>query len=80
MAVTFIRNGGDVFNLQRILDHSQLEVLRGYVNLAQSDINRVHRRNSPADNLKFKLVKPRRRMAKSSRSVSHRGKKEESIS
>jgi len=55
MAVTFLRNGGDVFSLQRILGHSQLEVLRGYVNLAQSDISRVHRMNSPADNLEFKL-------------------------
>ena len=57
MAVTFLRNGGDVFTLQRILGHSSLEVLRGYVNLAQSDISRVHRRNSPADNLEFKLPK-----------------------
>ena len=53
MAVTFLRNGGDVFSLQRILGHSQLEVLRGYINLAQSDISRVHARNSPADNLEF---------------------------
>jgi integrase/recombinase XerD len=58
MAITFLRNGGDVFSLQRILGHSQLEVLRGYVNLAQSDISRVHQRNSPADNLDFKLPKP----------------------
>jgi site-specific recombinase XerD len=57
MAVTFLRNGGDVFSLQRILGHSSLEVLRGYLNLAQSDISRVHRRNSPADNLDFRLPK-----------------------
>lgn len=61
MAVTFLRNGGDVFSLQRILGHSQLEVLRGYINLAQSDISRVHQRNSPADNLEFKLPRSRRR-------------------
>jgi integrase/recombinase XerD len=53
MAVTFLRNGGDVFSLQRITGHSQLDVLRGYVNLAQSDISRVHERNSPADNLEL---------------------------
>lgn len=53
MAVTFLRNGGDVFSLQRITGHSQLDVLRGYVNLAQSDISRVHQRNSPADNLEL---------------------------
>jgi integrase/recombinase XerD len=63
MAVTFLRNGGDVFSLQRILGHSQLEVVRGYVNLAQSDISRVHRRNSPADNLEFKLPRLRREKA-----------------
>lgn len=58
MAVTFLRNGGDVFSLQRILGHSQLEVLRGYINLAQSDISRVHQKNSPADNLDLRLPKP----------------------
>ncbi len=57
MAVTFLRNGGDVFSLQRILGHSQLEVLRGYINLAQSDISRVHQRNSPADNLDLKAAR-----------------------
>jgi len=67
MAVTFLRNGGDVFSLQRILGHSQLEVLRGYVNLAQSDISRMHRRNSPADNLEFKLAKSHRGTVKNSR-------------
>jgi len=63
MAVTFLRNGGDVFSLQRILGHSQLEVVRGYVNLAQSDISRVHRRNSPVDNLELKLPRLRRKKA-----------------
>jgi len=65
MAVTFLRNGGDIFSLQRILGHSQLEVLRGYVNLAQSDISRVHKRNSPADNLDFKLPKRGGRIGRS---------------
>lgn len=51
MAIMFLRNGGDVFSLQHILGHSSLEVLRGYINLAQADISRVHARNSPADNL-----------------------------
>jgi site-specific recombinase XerD len=58
MAVTFLRNGGDVFSLQRIFGHSQLEVLRGYINLAQADISRVHERNSPADNLELKISRP----------------------
>jgi integrase/recombinase XerD len=65
MAVTFLRSGGDVFSLQRILGHSQLEVLRGYINLAQADISRVHQRHSPADNLEFK-VSPTHRKGRAS--------------
>ena len=80
MAVTFLRNGGDVFSLQRILGHSQLEVLRGYVNLAQSDISRVHRRNSPADNLEFQLPKLRKGTRKQSRETRGGIRKGESIS
>jgi site-specific recombinase XerD len=61
MAVTFLRNGGDVFTLQRILGHSQLEVLRVYINLAQADISRVHQRNSPADNMELKMPRASKR-------------------
>ena len=64
MAVTFLRNGGDIFSLQLILGHSQLEVLRGYVNLALSDISMAHCRNSPADNLEFTVHKTVRRKNK----------------
>jgi hypothetical protein len=59
MAVTFLRNGGDVFNLRGIPAH--LEVLRGYINLAQSDISRVHQGNSLADNLEFAVRRPGRK-------------------
>lgn len=54
-AVMFLRNGGDVFSLQRIMGHSTLDVLRIYINMAQADINEAHRHHSPADNLDFKL-------------------------
>jgi len=50
-AITYLRNGGDVFSLQRILGHSSLEVVRMYVNLAEADVKAVHRRCSPADNM-----------------------------
>jgi len=50
-AVTFLRNGGDLFTLQRIMGHETLEILRQYVNLAMEDIGRVHRQCSPLDNL-----------------------------
>ncbi len=49
-AVSFLRNGGDLFSLQRIMGHSSIEVLRGYINLNYDDPNRVHRTASPLDN------------------------------
>ena len=50
-AISYLRNGGDVFSLQRILGHSSLEIVRNYVNLAEADIKSCHRRFSPADNM-----------------------------
>lgn len=50
-AISYLRNGGDVFSLQRILGHSSLEIVRIYVNLADADIKECHRRFSPADNM-----------------------------
>ena len=53
-AVNFLRNDGDIFSLQRIMGHASLEVLRGYVNLSQCDVNTVHSKASPLDNLGLK--------------------------
>ncbi len=50
-AISYLRNGGDVFSLQRILGHSSLEIVRIYVNLAEADVKACHRRFSPADNM-----------------------------
>jgi integrase/recombinase XerD len=48
-AVTFLRNGGNVFELQRILGHEGLETVRTYLQLAQTDIATAQRKHSPAD-------------------------------
>lgn len=53
-AISYLRNGGDVFSLQRILGHSSLEIVRIYVNLAVADVKACHRRFSPADNMEIK--------------------------
>jgi integrase/recombinase XerD len=45
-ALNYIRNGGDVFRLQRILGHSTLEMTRRYVNLQTEDLSAVHNRLS----------------------------------
>lgn len=51
----WLRCGGDIFTLQRLTGHSSLEVLKGYLNLAQSDIVAGHQRYSPIDNLGIKM-------------------------
>ncbi len=57
--VMWVKNGGDLFSLQRITGHSSLEVLRGYVNLAQGDILAAHQRYSAVDNLDLKATRKR---------------------
>jgi integrase/recombinase XerD len=50
-AITFLRNGGDVFSLQALLGHATLEMVRHYVNLAGTDVQAAHKKFSPADNM-----------------------------
>jgi integrase/recombinase XerD len=47
----WVRDEGDLFSLQKLTGHSSLHVLRGYVDLANSDITNAHRRHSPVDNM-----------------------------
>jgi len=50
-AVLFLRNGGDVFSLQRKLGHRTLVMTRHYANLADADVRDKHLKFGVADRL-----------------------------
>jgi site-specific recombinase XerD len=64
-AISYLRHGGDVFSLQRILGHSSLDVVKIYVNLGEVDLKASHRKFSPADNMELKRHQVRRGGVKS---------------
>ncbi|MBL7126508.1 MAG: tyrosine-type recombinase/integrase [Dehalococcoidales bacterium] len=53
-ATRFLVNGGDVFSLQRILGHSNLEMVRHYANLAANHVVIQHQGFSPLDRLNLR--------------------------
>jgi integrase/recombinase XerD len=61
-SISYLRNGGDVFTLQRILGHETLDMVRQYVCLAQYDLQEAHLRCSPVDNLKIRSRPPGARL------------------
>ena len=52
-AVSYLKAGGDVLTLQRILGHTSLRMVNHYVHLARSDVVARHRRHSPVDRLQL---------------------------
>ena len=52
-AIEFLRNGGNVFELKRILGHEKLETVEIYLEFASVDIQRAQQANSPADRWKL---------------------------
>ena len=50
-AINYLRGGGDPLTLQRQLGHSTLTMTNHYVNMASTDIQRVHAKASPLNAL-----------------------------
>ena len=50
-ALLSLRNGCDVYSLQRLIGHSDLSILRRYWAQTQEDLEQVHKRSGPVDNL-----------------------------
>ena len=48
-ALVMLRNGVDVFALQKLMGHSDLQVLRRYLAQTDQDVQIAHMRGSPVD-------------------------------
>ncbi len=46
-SIEFLRNGGDIYTLQRMLGHTSLDMVKRYLKIAQVDIDRQHQKASP---------------------------------
>ena len=49
-----VQNGANLFELQKILGHSTLDMVRTYVNLFSTEVVEAHRKFSPVENLNIR--------------------------
>ena len=50
-AITSLRNGVDVYSLQRLMGHADLTMLRRYLKHTRADLREAHRKAGPVDNM-----------------------------
>lgn len=51
-AVNFLRSGGDIFTLQKLMGHADLSILHRYLKLSDTDTQQAHAIHSPVERLK----------------------------
>jgi site-specific recombinase XerD len=49
-ALNYLRNGGDIYSLQKLMGHADLQVLRRYLAQTTEDLQIAHNNFSPVDN------------------------------
>lgn len=50
-ALAYLRNGGDIFTLQKLMGHADIQILRRYLAQIDEDLERGHSQFGPVDNL-----------------------------
>jgi len=48
-ALNYLRNDGDIYSLQRLMGHADLQVLRRYLAQTTEDLQNAHHNFSPVD-------------------------------
>lgn len=50
-ALTMLRNGADIYSLQELMGHADLQILRRYLKQTNEDLAQAHRQAGPVDNM-----------------------------